>query len=157
MKLVPATWENKLAAIRNADELQAVGSTNIFGSIELAFQIMGEGKKPVPGKRAPVATGSPAVPKGRNAGADTVYVLTDGRHNAGKFTTGSGPQGTMYNRCDTAGFLAEIEKLNKHRKIVIHTICVGNPGTGTEPADPDFLRKLAEDNRGTFRHVSGKQ
>ncbi|MHC4607127.1 MAG: hypothetical protein ACYTAF_09380 [Planctomycetota bacterium] len=155
-KLVPATWENKLSAINFADQLRPDGGTNIFGAIEMAFQVMGEGNKPVPGVRPATKTGSPAVPKGGNAGADTIYVLTDGKHNAGKFTTGSGPSGTGLNKCDTAGFLAEVRKINKHRKIIIHAICVGDPGVGMDPPDPDFLRTLAEGNGGTFRHVSGK-
>ncbi|MHC4605540.1 MAG: hypothetical protein ACYTAF_01220 [Planctomycetota bacterium] len=155
-KLVKATWENKLSAIKNADTMEPLGGTNIFAAIDMAFKIMGEGKKPVPGKRPPVKTGA-AVPKGKNAGADTIYVLTDGKHNAGQFTTGSGPMGSAQNRCDTSAFLGEVAKLNKHRKIIIHTICVGDPGVGADPPDPGFLRQLAEDNGGTFKHVSAKR
>ncbi|MHC4608374.1 MAG: hypothetical protein ACYTAF_15800 [Planctomycetota bacterium] len=154
-KLVPATWENKLDAIQFAEALEPEGGTNIWGALELAFKISGEGKKRVGGDRPAVKTGSShAVPQ--KSGPDTFYLLTDGKHNAGKFTTGSGPEGSGANKCDTAAFLAEIKKINKLRQIKIHTICLGDPGVGRDPPDPGFMRQIAEDNNGEFRHVSAR-
>ncbi|MHC4606235.1 MAG: vWA domain-containing protein [Planctomycetota bacterium] len=94
------------------------------------------------GNGRPVPTGDGyAVPQ--DGGPDTIYLLTDGRPNRGKITS---PE----------GILAELKKLNELRKITIHTICLGDPGEGRDPPDPDFLRKMAEENGGKFRHVSAK-
>ncbi|MHC4605539.1 MAG: hypothetical protein ACYTAF_01215 [Planctomycetota bacterium] len=156
-KLVPATWDNKLSAIAFADGLQGIGSTNIFGGIEAAFQMVaaaGPRKRGGSGRK-PVATGKRGGYSAPGADmADTIYVLTDGKHNTGKFVVGGG-QGSMPS-CDKAGFLAEIRKINKTRKVIIHTICLGDIGVGSDPPDPGFLRQLAEENGGKFRHVTGR-
>ncbi|MHC4605966.1 MAG: vWA domain-containing protein [Planctomycetota bacterium] len=148
-KLVPATWANKKAAMENAETLQPEGGTNIWGALEAAFKIAGEGRRPAPPPdRPPVKTGkSHAVPG--KASPDTFYLLTDGRHNNGRFAN-------ILGQCDKKSFLAELEKLNRLRQIRIHTICLGDPGEGVDPPDPDFLRQLAEQNDGQFRHVSAK-
>jgi L-lysine 2,3-aminomutase len=54
---------------------------------------------------------------------------------------------------DTDRLCEEIRKINKVRKIRIHTIAVGVEGKGQSPVNLDFLKKLAEENGGKFVHV----
>lgn len=58
--------------------------------------------------------------------ADTVFFLSDGRPTVGAFV-------------DPDDILREIKKLNELRKVVIHTIGIGE-------FDADFMRRLAEQN-----------
>ncbi|MHC4608366.1 MAG: vWA domain-containing protein [Planctomycetota bacterium] len=154
--LVPATWQNKLLAMKHAEEIEPYGTTNIWSGIELALSIRGEGDRPVSGRKAPRG-GNPArlPPEGR--GADTIYVLTDGAHNVGKFVkegtpAGPGTPGTP-TTCDTNAFLSELKKINRVRKIVFHTICVGDYGSAYDPPDPTFLRALSSTHGGEFVHI----
>jgi hypothetical protein len=58
--------------------------------------------------------------------ADTVFFLSDGRPTAGLYT-------------DPDDILREVRKLNELRKVVIHTIGIGE-------FDKDFMKRLAEEN-----------
>jgi hypothetical protein len=151
-KLVPATWNNKAEAIKFAEELSPTGATNIFGALELAFKTVGEGDKARggPPDRPAVKTGSASEPP-EKPGPDTIFLLTDGKHNYGKFV--SGKQGTVLSKCDREAFFAELRKMNKLRRIVIHAICLGDPGEGLDPPDPTFLKQIADEHKGTFKHI----
>ncbi|MHC4606579.1 MAG: vWA domain-containing protein [Planctomycetota bacterium] len=150
-KLVRATWKNKRSAMAFAEKLQPEGGTNIWAGIEHAFRIIGVSKKPV-GQGPPERKDVPTRPVGEH-GADTMIVLTDGKHNTGKFVRNAG---TRTASCDTQAFLAALRTLNRMRKVILHTICLGDPGEGIDPPDPAFLKKIAEEHGGKFRHVSAK-
>ena len=60
------------------------------------------------------------------AEADTIFFLSDGRPTAGTYV-------------DPADILREIRKLNELRKVVIHTIGIGE-------FDADFMKRLAAEN-----------
>lgn len=66
---------------------------------------------------------------------DTMFLLTDGQPTAGKMTKWEDIE-------------AEVKRLNGLRKVVINTISVGK-------LEGPFLRKLAEDNGGTFVDLVG--
>lgn len=61
--------------------------------------------------------------------ADTVMLLSDGAPNAGKFT-------------EPGDILAAVRRLNQTRRIAIHCVSLGT--------DSAFLRRLAEENSGTY-------
>ena len=137
---LPATWVNKLEIIRETDKLQPLGGTNIWDGLEMAYKMMDR--------------------KGNYAmllsGADTFYLMTDGTHNVGKFLnpTARRPE----DRCDIPAFLSELRKVNKLRKVVIHTICLGSETPPKEPdmlADPKLMQKIAEETGGEFVHIKG--
>jgi hypothetical protein len=88
-----------------------------------------------------VATKGHTVP-GRDC-ADTFYLLTDGKPNQGRIR-------------DQRTILGVLKDLNVLRKVTIHTICLGDPGVGRDPPDPKFLKKLAEEHGGSFRHLSDR-
>ena len=76
-------------------------------------------------------------------GADTIFLMTDGRPNTGRIEK---PE----------DILAELKKVNRLRKLTIHTICVGEiPPGGPTPDSPDpvFLKKIADQNNGDFVHI----
>lgn len=60
---------------------------------------------------------------------DTVFLLSDGAPSAGKFV-------------QPTDILREIRKLNRKRKVVLHTICIGGPSP--------FMESLAKENGGTY-------
>ena len=61
---------------------------------------------------------------------DTIFFLSDGRPSYGKFI-------------DTADILREVNEANQLRRIVIHTIALGE-------FQKDFMRRLAQENGGVF-------
>jgi len=61
---------------------------------------------------------------------DTIFFLSDGRPSFGKFI-------------DTADILREVNEANQLRRIVIHTIALGE-------FQKDFMRRLAQENGGVF-------
>ena len=72
-------------------------------------------------------------------GEDTVFLMTDGKPNAGRIDA---PE----------DILAELKKVNRLRKVTVHTICVGDvpPGGATQDSpDPVFLKKIADQNKVT--------
>ena len=61
---------------------------------------------------------------------DTIFFLSDGRPSWGVFT-------------DTGDIISEVNAANELRKVVIHTIAIGE-------FQKDFMRRLAEENGGVF-------
>jgi hypothetical protein len=68
---------------------------------------------------------------------DTIFFLSDGRPSRG-----------TYDR--DFRLVAELEKRNRFRQVVVHTVL-----TGRAAADRDFMRKLAESTGGRFTDVLG--
>jgi hypothetical protein len=120
-KMVVATPMNKKKVFEYIDKQKAQGRTNIFDPLEKAFQIA------TAGPRAGGA-GDPRYASNMG-GADTFYLLSDGSPNAGRIP-------------DSGGILAEVRKINKLRKVVIHTVAVGGA------YNPSFMERLAQENGG---------
>jgi Mg-chelatase subunit ChlD len=93
----------------------ADGNTNIYDALEQAFNIISATKED----------------RNLRKGADTIFLMTDGLPNRGKFM-------------DQDLIISESKKLNATRKITIHTIGVG------EGHDSTFLRNLAAANGGQY-------
>jgi uncharacterized protein YegL len=64
-------------------------------------------------------------------GTETVFLLSDGEPTAGKITS-------------TDGIIAKTETWNSNKKVIIHTIGLG------EDCDKEFMKKLAASNSGQF-------
>jgi len=90
------------------------GKTNTFGALAAALG-MGDGK----GKREEY-----------EVDVDTIFFLSDGRPSAGDFV-------------DPDDILREVRAANDLRKVVIHTIAIGEFQKG-------FMKRLAEENGGVF-------
>lgn len=115
-KMIDATKKNKEDAIKWIDEkVIAEGMTNIFDAMEQAFNI--------------ISATSDA--KNLKKGADTIFLMSDGAPNRGKFF-------------EPDLIVAEVKKLNAKRKMTIHTIGVG------DGHDPRLLRELAATNGGQY-------
>ncbi len=117
-----ANGATKREALKYIDSLAPLGATNIFDSLEKAFGI-GMG-------------GPGAVQDARYASADTadtIFLLSDGAPNKGRITAPD-------------GILEEVRKMNRLRRIVIHTI-----GVGKDENRP-FMKALADQNGGTYVH-----
>jgi len=76
--------------------IRPTGGTNIFDSLESAFDLAGRG----------------ASDKYYRPLVDTIYFLSDGAPSAGRFT-------------ETSDILREIDRMNRFRKLTIHAIGVG--------------------------------
>jgi hypothetical protein len=120
-EMIRATPANKRKVYGYIDEQTAEGSTNIFDAMERAFEIATSGQKAGGG-------GDPRYAS-NTGGADTFYLLSDGSPNAGRIP-------------DPNDILAEVAKINKLRKVVIHTVAVGG---GFNAA---FMETLAAENGG---------
>lgn len=114
-KMVAATPKNKEKAIEWIGDLKADGATNIYDALEQAFLIIGTRK----------------AKKQYEKGADTIFLMTDGKPNRGKVV-------------DTELIRQEIAKLNRDRKFTIHTIGVG------KDHEVEFLKGLAAENAGEY-------
>jgi len=114
---------------------KVLGSTNIYDSLERAFQLIGVGA----GKD-----------KNYEPSYDTIFFMTDGTPTSGKVT-------------DTDLILGDVRRWNEGRKVKIHVIGMGGkakapggPGGGPGPArgqrgndlDEKFLKQLAADHGG---------
>ncbi len=136
-KLVPANvlnkssvkdWIKGLVAIGGAskEDLASVGltgtanlemgKTNTYGAIMAALGV----------DQSKISTGG----KDYRTDVDTIFFLSDGRPTVGDFV-------------DPADILREIRNANELRKIVIHTIAIGE-------FQKDFMRAMAEQNGGVF-------
>ena len=140
-ELVPATWINKLDAIQTADKIAASGGTNIWDAVELGFKMLEAAQT----KSAvnPVTLDRKANYATSTNGVDTMFLMTDGKPNTGRINT-------------TDDILAELKKVNRLRKVTVHTICVGDvpPGGATlDSVDPVFLKKIADQSSGEFVHI----
>ena len=140
-ELVPATWTNKLDAIQTADRVIAAGNTNIWDAVEIAYKMLeaAQAKQAV----SPVVLDRRANYATSTNGVDTIFLMTDGKPNQGRIGTPD-------------EILSELKKVNRLRKVTIHTICVGDiPPTGPtkDSPDPVFLKKMADQNFGDFVHI----
>ncbi len=120
-------WVKTLTAIGGAskEDLASVGltssanldqgKTNTFGALKIALGVND------------VRTGDVGYAK---IEADTIFFLSDGRPTVGEYV-------------DPDDILREIKVLNDLRKVVIHTIAIGE-------FQKDFMQRLAEQNGGVF-------
>ena len=136
-ELVPASWQNKLDAIAAADKVIASGGTNTWDALELAFKMIevAAARTVAIDKKANYATST--------NGVDTMFLMTDGRPTVGRIV-------------GTDEVIFELKKVNRLRKVTIHTICVGDRAPGTsilDGPDPAFLKRLAEQNNGDFIQI----
>ena len=95
-KMVVATKENKAAAAKWAEEVVAVGATNIFDPLERAFALAGRGTHD----------------KEYYVTLDTIFFLSDGQPNRGRIVT---PE----------EIIKQVARMNQLKKVKIHTIGVG--------------------------------
>jgi HEAT repeat protein len=121
-----ATWIERLDALggTSKEDLAAVGlfgsselesgKTNTYGALMAALGVAGRGTKDQHYATA----------------IDTIFFLSDGRPSTGDFV-------------DTSDILREVRAANELRKVVIHTIAIGE-------FEKDFMRQLAEQNGGVF-------
>jgi hypothetical protein len=155
-QLVAGTWVNKVEAMRSVEGLQASGATNTGDALlEHALKMV---STPTPKGRYD----GPAVaqPGGNHveviSGPDTIYLLTDGEPNAGRYAAGApanDPAGHTKN-----AIMNELRKIAAIRKVTIHTICVGDPGaTAMDAVDPNWLKSIADLTGGSFMHVTNRR
>jgi len=74
---------------------------------------------------------------------DTMFLMTDGRPTVGRIV---GAEEVIF----------ELKKVNRLRKVTVHTICVGDrpPGTAIlDGPDPAFLKRIADQNNGDFVQI----
>ena len=121
-------WVGRLQAIGGAskEDLAAVGlggsasldkgKTNTYGALMAALDVKPGGAR----------TGD----KNYVVDVDTIFFLSDGRPTVGQFV-------------DPDDILRELAAANELRKVVIHTIAIGE-------FQKDFMRKIAERNGGVF-------
>ena len=117
MKLEPLGGNSKadLASVglTSAANLEA-GKTNTWGALSWALGIAGRGAKD----------------KNYAVAIDTIFFLSDGRPSHGDYV-------------DPEDILREFREANKLRKVVLHTIAIGE-------FQKDFMKRLAEQNGGVF-------
>lgn len=95
-KMVKASKANKRAAHDYVGGITPKGSTNIYDTLERAFQIGGHG----------------AVDRAYKVAFDTIFFLTDGSPTSGKTT-------------DTEEILSEVSRWNLAKRIKVHAIGIG--------------------------------
>ena len=95
------------------------GATNLFGALETAFAMSDRG----------------VYDKYYDTAFDTVFLLSDGAPSYGKIV-------------EPAAIRAAVRKINKLRRVKMHTIVFGDASNNLE-----FMKRLASDNGGTFMHV----
>ena len=105
-------------------DLPAQGSTNISDALKRAFEI----GMPAPGEVQDAAYGK------RRDVPDTIFLLSDG--------SPCSPDGKIL---PTGPILEDVRKWNKLRRVVIHTIGIGQDNRG-------FMQALAKENGGTYVH-----
>jgi uncharacterized protein YegL len=140
-ELVPATWMNKMEAIQATDKVVASGGTNIWDALELAFRMI-ESAQVKPGS-SPVAIDKKVNYATATNGVDTMFLMSDGRPTMGRIAT-------------TDDVIFELRKVNRLRKVTIHTVCMGDrpPGTAiVDGPDPAFLKRIADQNNGDFVQI----
>ena len=113
--MMKATGINKDKAIQWAEAVVANGATNIFDAVERAFSVAGRG----------------SFDPHYAVAADTIFLLSDGQTNRGRII-------------ETGPFLEEIRRINRLRKIAIHTIGLGRA------INVGLMRGLAAQNNGKF-------
>jgi hypothetical protein len=145
--MIAATKAAKEKAYAYIDGKTPAGNTNIHDALKAAFDIKMPDRGVPGGGGGAQVTGGPSARKADKGGADTIFFLTDGKPTTGKIM-------------DPAGILAAVATWNETRRIQIHCIGIGDQdaeqggggggGGRDDKADRDFLRKLAEQNGGTY-------
>ncbi len=120
------TWVRRLEAIGGSskEDLASVGltgsanlgagRTNTYAALMDALEAGGQGVKD----------------KNYEVSVDTIFFLSDGRPSWGDYV-------------DTEDILREVNAANELRKVVIHTIAIGE-------FEKNFMKRLADDNGGVF-------
>jgi hypothetical protein len=135
-KLLPANILNKSQAKDWVSHLTAIGGNSKEDLVTVGLTGSGnleKGKTNTYGAlmAALNVTGGPkSGDKNYTVDVDTVFFLSDGRPTVGEFV-------------DPDDILREIRTVNELRKVKIHTIAIGE-------FQKDFMRKIAEQNGGTF-------
>jgi hypothetical protein len=132
-----------LKAVLAVERLRADGGTNTMDGLHAAYGFTrgrGTGRAPAPVVVDPKWKAGGADVLYRTGGADTVYLLTDGKPNMGAVP-------------EPVGILDAVRKINAVRRVRVHVIGVGAPGRGIDPPDPAWCRRLAEENGGTFKNL----
>lgn len=111
----PVSKKTKNEALEFLLDVEPSGGTNIFDSLALAIESAGFG--------AQDRYYEPLV--------DTIYFLSDGEPSAGRFT-------------ERKEMLAEIDRMNRFRRIVIHAIGIG------KLHDKEFMKRLADSHGGRY-------
>ncbi len=139
--LVEANAANKSKLSNAVRALKANGGTNIHGSLIRAFGVVRKGQ----------VKDDPALDRtAMLEGVDTIFFMTDGTPSwcdeSTDYARVDPKWGTIGNGrfCEPANILADIARVNTFRKVVIHAIAIG------KDADKDLMKKLAEQNHGTF-------
>jgi hypothetical protein len=118
--LIPATADNKIAAMKEIEKQNCGNGTATFDALETAYKITeqknGEGKKIILDKKGYIIE--------QMNGADTIFLVTDGSPTAGRITT-------------SKEIVNELGKFNETRKIKINTVAVGSE----KGVPPDALQK----------------
>ena len=122
--LQAANRANKKESLEYVWDLPAQGSTNISDALKRAFEI----GMPAPGEVQDAAYGK------RRDVPDTIFLLSDG--------SPCSPDGKIL---PTGPILEDVRKWNKLRRVVIHTIGIGQDNRG-------FMQALAKENGGTYVH-----
>jgi hypothetical protein len=138
-ELVAATWMAKLECMKEADKLRAGGGTNIWDAMELGLRFLES-----PGRPDVYAIDRRANYAAVIGGADTFFLMSDGKPSTGKLTV-------------TSEILAEVRKVHRVRRMTVHTICIGEAEPGQEAApdapDPVLLKRISEETGGDFVHI----
>ena len=137
-ELVPATNENKMAAITAIERLSPSGRTNIYDALEAAYKMVGSAGMAKNEPKRVATGGGKGSPSESISGADTIFLLTDGNPNIGKIP-------------DSQGIIDAVRKLNETRKIKINTIAVGVP----DPDNPDPMSKGDTPNTSLMSQLAG--
>jgi hypothetical protein len=116
-KMQQATPPIKAEAVDFVKKQPGAGQTNMGDALEEAFKLAGQGLND----------------KNYAALVDTIYLMSDGSPNAGKYP-------------NTTDIIKKVEEWNKLSKVIINTVGLGNPSN----YNPDFLMRLAQMSGGTF-------
>ncbi len=156
--LVQATWVNKVAAMTHTEKVQPNGMTNLGDAlIENALRMVSTGGPKDVGPGARIDSKRPAVELIR--GPDTIYLMTDGEPNAGKYAPAGLPTNVQDHHNKTkASIINELQKILPVRKTLIHTITIGDQGDPTKGTgvDPSFMKRIADMAGGLARHLTGR-
>ncbi len=118
--LVTATPANKAAAYALIEKQQPTAATNIYDSLEMAFNMALNG------------AGNVVVSdKNYKSSVDTIFLMSDGAPNQGQIV-------------QTDEILKKIKEMNRLRKVIINVI-----GVGRDQVEA-FMRSLAEQNGGKY-------
>lgn len=156
-QMVAATWVNKVEAMLEIEKQQANGATNTGDALlEHALKMI---SAPTPkGKFDGPATIQPGgTPVEVISGPDTIYLLTDGEPNAGKYAAGASANNLAAHT--KAAIMNELRKLIAIRKVTIHAICIGDitGAGGADNVDADWLKSIADLTGGSFVHVTNRR